>query len=86
MAQTARVESALISQNLNTTSLIVAEKFSKRHKDVLRKIEALELPAEYHRRNFTPMAREVKIGSGATRQSKYCELTRDGWSVRQEER
>jgi phage regulator Rha-like protein len=35
-----------------TTSLRVAEYFSKRHADVLRDIKALETPADFNERNF----------------------------------
>jgi Rha family phage regulatory protein len=76
-----RADSALISDNLTTTSQIVAEKFGKQHKDVLRKIETLEVPTEYHKRNFAPMVHDVNIGSGAVRQDKSYNLTRDGFAL-----
>ena len=42
------------SDDLWTTSVLVAEKFGKQHKDVLRKIEKICLEDERSRRNFTP--------------------------------
>jgi Rha family phage regulatory protein len=72
---------ALILPSSKTTSLIIAEKFGKRHKDVLRKIEALDVPQEYHERNFTLMFEPTKIGNGASRDSKVYEMTRDGFSL-----
>ncbi len=77
----ARTQSVLISPDLKTTSLIVAEAFGKRHDDVLKRIETLEMAAEYHARNFAEMIREIKIGKGATRRSKYYEMSRDGFTL-----
>ncbi len=37
-----------------TTSLLIAEKFGKQHKDVLRAIKNLECSDEFGRRNFAP--------------------------------
>lgn len=79
--QITRADSVLISDTLKTTSLIVAEKFGKRHDNVIRAIEALDIPDEYHARNFEDMVHEAQIGSGATRQSKHYSLTRDGFAL-----
>lgn len=77
----ARPDAPLVDQQLKTTSLHIAEKFGKRHDDVLKRIANLDVPENYHLRNFAEMVREVEIGSGATRQSKYYELTRDGFAL-----
>ncbi len=47
---------AIIKQNdqLWTTSLDIAEKFGKRHKNVLQSIENLECSEEFKRLNFRP--------------------------------
>jgi len=63
-----------------TTSLVVAEVFGKRHADVLRDIDNLECSPEFHERNFAFMVRDVQIGSGAVRQDRYCEMTKDGFA------
>ena len=55
-----------------TNSLLVAEKFGKRHADVIRAIEDLitQLPENEHERNFALMYNNVLIGNGATRKDK----------------
>jgi Rha family phage regulatory protein len=66
-----------------TTSLMVAGVFEKRHADVLRDIDGLisACPADFHERNFAFMVRDVQIGSGAVRQDRYCELSKDGFTL-----
>lgn len=67
------------NDEIKTTSLLVAEKFGKLHKDVLRKIESLDCSKEFHERNFTPMQIDVEIGNNATRKSPAFEMTKDGF-------
>ena len=62
------------------SSLDVAERFGKQHKNVIQAIELLEIPEELHRLNFQPMFHNVSIGNGATRQSKHYDMTRDGFT------
>lgn len=78
----ARAESALISRDFKTTSLIVAEKFGKRHDHVIRSIEALDLPEAYRLLNFgeTVIERPNPSG-GAPIRSKAYTMTRDGFSL-----
>jgi Rha family phage regulatory protein len=66
-------------QKAVTTSLKVAEYFGKEHKHVLRDIQRLDCSKKFHRSNFGPMFRTITVGKGATRQSKYYEMTRDGF-------
>lgn len=66
--------------NVVTTSLLVAEKFGKRHSDVLRAIRELECSPEFHQRNFAPMFYLNDIGNGAKRNDPYALMTRDGFS------
>ena len=40
-------ENTLITPDLTTTSLIVAEKFGKAHKNVLQAIESLKIPPSF---------------------------------------
>jgi Rha family phage regulatory protein len=65
-----------------TTSLAVAHRFGKRHRDVLRAIRNLlaQLPAE-HARNFALMSLEADIGNGATRTEPLYRITRDGFTL-----
>jgi Rha family phage regulatory protein len=59
------------------SSLQVAEFFGKRHKDVLRKIDLLEIPPEFNERNFAPV--EYEDGKGEVRPA--YNLTRDGFTI-----
>lgn len=62
-----------------TTSLAVAEYFNKQHKDVLRKIEMLDCSSNFTSANFCAHVQLVEIGNGATRESKYYEITKNGF-------
>ena len=66
-------------QQVKTTSLKVAEVFAKQHKDVLRKIESLDCSPEFTSANFSAHVQTIEIGNGATRESKYYEMTKDGF-------
>lgn len=69
----------LITPNLRTTSRVVAEKFGKNHKDVLKRIENQMhlLPAEFNERNFAPV--EYLDAKGEARAA--YEMTRDGFTI-----
>ena len=75
------LENAVFIQNqqVRTDSLKVAEIFSKNHKDVLRKIESLDCSPEFTSAQFCAHVKSVEIGNGATRESKYYEMTKDGF-------
>lgn len=69
----------LVSEALKTTSRIIAEKFEKNHRDVLRAIKNLiDQEADWGARNFaqTPY---VDAQNGQTYQ--MYEMTRDGYSM-----
>lgn len=55
-----------ISDNnqLTTTSLKIAERFGMEHKNVLRKIQALEMPADFQQLNFKLLQEVTKVGNG----------------------
>ncbi len=55
----------------------VAERFEKQHKDVLRAIRKLEVPAEFNQRNFAPV--EYLDPKGEKR--PHILMTRDGFSL-----
>lgn len=69
----------LISPNLRTTSRVVAEKFGKMHKNVLRDIEKLagDVPEEFNRLNFEPV--DYLDAKGEAR-PEY-QMTRDGFTL-----
>jgi Rha family phage regulatory protein len=64
-------------KTLRTTSLDIAEKFRKLHKNVLRDIEGLECSKEFTRLNFEPS--EYQDSTGRTL-PMYL-ITRDGFSM-----
>lgn len=53
--------------SLTTTSLLVAEAFDKRHKNILQTIENIECSEEFNRLNFQPV--KYKAGNGEMRPS-----------------
>jgi Rha family phage regulatory protein len=63
------------NDDIKTTSLLVAEKFGKLHKDVLRKIHTLECSTEFTQRNFAPS--EYKDESGKS--NTMYEMTKNGF-------
>ena len=62
-----------------TTSLRVAEIFSKRHSDVLRDIRELDCSEDFHKRNFASMLKTTQLGNNATRKDPDYWITRDGF-------
>lgn len=68
-----------ISDNnqLTTTSLKIAERFGMEHKNVLRKIQALEIPEDFNRLNFEPVEYIDKKGESR----KQYEITFDGFTL-----
>lgn len=70
--------------HIYTTSLMVAEKFEKQHKNVLRNIEAIinKCPVPgFARLNFEPSKYEVVAGKNSVREEKYYKLTRKGFTL-----
>lgn len=59
-----------------TTSRRVAQKFNKRHADLLRTIQEMELPEDYRQRNFTPIFYTDTYG----RQQSEFVISRDGFT------
>lgn len=62
--------------NSVTTSYLVAEKFEKRHADVLRSIDNLECSDNFRQRNFA-FVENQQVGAIKTRN---CIMTKDGFS------
>lgn len=72
---------AIFSQNDNlvTTSLKVAEAFGKRHTHVLDKLKSLDCSDEFASANFWAHVQMIDIGNGAKRESKFYQMTKDGF-------
>jgi Rha family phage regulatory protein len=69
-------------ERLSTTSLLVAEKFKKRHDHVLEKIRNLKCSAEFHGANFremSPDSREISYADSYGREQKAYEITEEGF-------
>lgn len=66
---------------ITATSLQIAEHFGKRHGNVIRAIESLEVPADFRELNFVEGVREVSDGGGGTQESRIYHVTRDGFSI-----
>ena len=58
-----------------TNSLLIAEKFKKRHSDVLRAIDNLSCSNEFRQRNFAPVENQL-VGSA---KEKYFVTTKSGF-------
>ena len=69
----------VINNQVMTTSHKVAEAFGKRHTHVLEKITKLDCSAEFTSANFSAHVQDIVIGNGAKRESKYYEMTKDGF-------
>ncbi|MDM1784245.1 Rha family transcriptional regulator [Acinetobacter bereziniae] len=66
-------------QQITTTSLKVAEAFGKLHKNVIQRIEKLDCSPEFTSANFSAHVQTIEIGNGATRESKFYQMTKDGF-------
>lgn len=64
-----------------TTSLIVAERFKKRHKNVLKAIRNLECSDGFRRLNFEPTFYEVPGPKNSVRQEEMFTMTKDGFAI-----
>lgn len=62
-----------------TTTEDVALYFQKQHHHVVQKLESLDCSPEFTIRNFSRMVKDKTIGSGATREVVYYEMTKDGF-------
>jgi Rha family phage regulatory protein len=72
-----RPEIQVVQDRVMTTSLAVANAFEKNHRDVLRTIQALEVPDEFNQRNFALV--DYKDAKGEMR-PMYL-MTRDGFTI-----
>jgi len=63
-----------------TTSLAIAEKFGKRHKNVLNAIRNLECSEAFRGLNFKPTFYTVPGPNNSARREEMYEITRDGFA------
>ena len=70
-----------IDDEPKTSSLLIAEKFNKKHKNVLRIIENLSCSEDFWRLNFEPRNYEYQTGKNQIRQEKMYHITKDGFSM-----
>ena len=63
------------SNQVTTDSLTVADRFGKRHRDVLRSIKLLKCSKDFNARNFAPVEYKDQKGEKRT----YYDMTQDGW-------
>jgi Rha family phage regulatory protein len=68
-------------KQVSTTSRLVAQKFEKRHADVLRAIENLECSPNFRERNFALSLYTRKLSAGGSKQEKEYILSRDGFTM-----
>lgn len=66
---------------VSTTSKLIAQKFEKRHADVLRAIENLECSPSFRERNFALSLHIRDLQNGGTKQDKGYILSRDGFTM-----
>lgn len=73
-------EIAIVDGQAVTSSLAVADFFSKRHDDVLKKIRILDCSPEFCARNFAETSILVHQPNGGTRKLPCYHITRDGFA------
>lgn len=66
----------IINNQPKTTSSIVAHVFEKRHGDIIRSVETLEIPTEFKERNFA-----LSSYRAGKRTYPMYEITRDGFTL-----
>lgn len=74
----------LVSVNNNrvvTTSLRIAEYFSKAHKDVLKSISNLETTKDFQERNFSLSFYTRELPNGGSKKEPMYYITRDGFTL-----
>lgn len=63
------------NNQVTTDSLTVADRFGKRHRDVLRSIKLLKCSKDFNARNFASVEYKDQKGEKRT----YYDMTQDGW-------
>lgn len=65
------------NEQITTTSLQVSDAFSKRHDNVIRSIENLDIPEEFAKLNFAVCFKNNELQNG--KPQKYYRMTKDGF-------
>lgn len=73
------IELTITNGQPTTTSLAIAERFGKRHDNVLQSIQKLECSEEFRLLNFQGTSRTVPGPNGATRLEAMYAVTKDGF-------
>jgi Rha family phage regulatory protein len=73
------IELTVTNGQPTTTSLAIAERFGKQHKNVLRDIENLDCSKEFTELNFEPTSRTVAGPNGGKRLEPMYQITKDGF-------
>lgn len=64
-----------------TNSYMVAETFGKAHYNVLRDIDSLNCSDCFRKLNFEFMLSIRELPNGGSREERYCQMTRDGFTI-----
>lgn len=72
---------AVSDGKVTTSSLKIAEVFGKRHDDVMRTIESLQVPDDFKKRNFAELETPYQNGLGKEVKRKAYQITRDGFTL-----
>ena len=67
--------------HITVTSLRIAEHFGKKHKNVLRDIQKLEIPDDYRELNFELTINQIPGPKGAKRDEPMYRVTKDGFAL-----
>lgn len=70
-----------LNGQLITSSLLVAEAFKREHKNILQRIESLDIPDSFLSANFSAHNQKVTFGKGGQRDSKVYRMTKDGFML-----
>lgn len=73
------IELTVTNGQPTTTSLAIAERFDKRHDNVLQSIERLECSKEFYLLNFQEVTHKYVNGKGAVQTGKAYNITKDGF-------
>ncbi|MDR2528591.1 MAG: Rha family transcriptional regulator [Synergistaceae bacterium] len=66
-------------KKISVSSRDVARVFGKRHDNVLRDIQTLDCSKDFHALNFEEMIETVAIGKGASRETPFFQMTKNGF-------
>lgn len=68
-------------RQVTTTSMAVAERFGKRHDNLVRAIRKLEVDQDWYLLNFEEIQVDTDLGMGRIRKDPAYKITRDGFAI-----